>query len=103
MDALVEYRTALRIDPGYVNARYNLATTLARAGKFQESIPDFRAVVEAFPNSGRLHNEFGEVLAQSGDLRGALVQFDKALELSPSDSYALKNRDLTTQRLNATR
>jgi lipoprotein NlpI len=72
---------------------------LARAGKLDEAIADFRDVIKAFPNSSRLCNELGELLAQKGELRAALEQFDQAVKLEPSNSYALKNRDWVMRRL----
>ncbi len=98
-EAIAQFEEALRLDGGYTEARYDLATSLARAGKLPAAIEAMGRVVEAFPKSGRLHNELGEMLAQSGDLHKALAQFEQAVALDGPDSYAAKNRDWVEQKL----
>src|SRR5574340_1115468 len=46
-----EYRTALRIAPTMVDARQNLAITLAQKGDLDGAAEEFRNVVSARPNS----------------------------------------------------
>lgn len=65
--AIAEFRLALRIDSSYLEARYNLATSLARGADFAAAIPEFRSIIAAFPKDSRLRNKFGEVLAGNGD------------------------------------
>jgi Flp pilus assembly protein TadD/mono/diheme cytochrome c family protein len=101
MDAVNEYRRALQIDSSYANARYNLATSLARAKNFAAAVPEFRSVITSFPKDSRLRNEFGEVLAASGDLQGALDQFNEAVKLDSTNAYAAKNRDWVIAKMQA--
>ncbi len=93
-EGIEQFRLALRIQPDYVNARFNLANALAKSGKLDEAIQNFRQVAGAFPGNARLEDDLGELLARSGKLSEALDHFNKALTLDPSDADVRKHRDL---------
>lgn len=56
----------------------------------------FRAALAAAPDSARIHNDYGTLLAQSGRLREAEPHFDRAVTLEPD--YALARRNLDNVR-----
>ncbi|HXB74338.1 MAG TPA: tetratricopeptide repeat protein [Candidatus Acidoferrales bacterium] len=147
-EAAEQFRHALRVQPDYSDARYNLANTLVAQGKLEEAAPHFRQVLaavpddaaarehlvaalttlgdaafskardEAFsktrlaaaagyyrelvalePGSADLHNNFGIILVQSGDVAGAMEQFQAALQVDPAHQQARRNLDLAKKRL----
>ena len=89
-EAIEQFRLALKIQPDYIPARYNLAKALARSGDFAEAAQDFSQVVAAFPQDAQVHNDFGELYLRMGKPSEALEQFEKALAINPAHSAALK-------------
>jgi len=63
-EALEEFRAALRVQPDYLNARYNLAMALANFGKLEEAIENFRIVAAAYPDSARLQQQLQELMTR---------------------------------------
>ncbi|HEV2245840.1 MAG TPA: tetratricopeptide repeat protein, partial [Terriglobia bacterium] len=57
-----EYRVALRIDPAMIDARQNLAITLAQEDHLGAAAEELRRVLEARPNSAEAHYNLGHVL-----------------------------------------
>lgn len=92
-ESLEQFRLALAADPDYINARYDLAHGLAREGKFEQAAAEFERVALAFPQSARIQDEFGVLLARCGRTAEAEKQFELALKLNPADEDAKKNRD----------
>ena len=66
-----------------------------------QAIDNFRQVASAFPDSARMQDQFGELLAQSGRYSEALAQFDKALALDPANEDARSDRVMALQHLSA--
>ncbi len=70
-----------------------MAKALAREGKFDEAVSQFERVAHDFPNSARIQDEYGVLLARSGRTAEALKQFDAALALDPGFADARMNRE----------
>jgi hypothetical protein len=68
-EALNEFRLALRAQPDYLDARYNLALALAKAGKLDEAVENFRIVAAAYPSSARLQSQLEDLLARQQTTR----------------------------------
>jgi Tetratricopeptide repeat len=63
-EALDEFRLALGADSNYLDARYNLALALAKFGKLDEAIENFRVVAAAYPDSARIQDKLDELVAR---------------------------------------
>ncbi len=48
--AIPEFQAAVRLNPDYVNARFNLGSALASAGRFDEAIQEFSEVLKLKPD-----------------------------------------------------
>ena len=92
-EAMQEFERSLKADPDYINARYDLAKALAREGKFNQAVVQFEKVAHDFPNSARIQDEYGVLLARTGHAKEALRQFDAALAIDSSFEDARKNRE----------
>jgi len=119
-DAAAEFREALKLDPSYENARYNLARTLAAQGdksaalaelerhlsanpgdaeahelfgRLSGSVPHFRRAAELEPDNPAFLINLGAALAISGDTASAIAPFEKALQLDPTNTAAKENLD----------
>jgi len=100
-EGMDEFRVALEIDPGFNDARYNLAKAQAKAGLLDQALQNFSQAAAASPESAQIHNDFGEFLLRSGRTSEALEQFNRALAIDPTDETARRNQDLARQNLAA--
>jgi tetratricopeptide (TPR) repeat protein len=91
-EAIQQFETALKIDAGNVNARYNLVFAQVKAGKLADAEGNMERVVAAFPEDAGLHNLWGELLARQGKNAAAIAQFDQALAIDPKLEAARANR-----------
>jgi Flp pilus assembly protein TadD len=82
------YREALRINPTYANARYNLASLLTRQERLAEAVKHLRAAIRSDPTWSTPHTDLGAILARQGNLREAASHLGTALEIDPNDHLA---------------
>jgi TolB-like protein/cytochrome c-type biogenesis protein CcmH/NrfG len=73
---------ALRIDPGNLESRINLADYLAHAGRLDEAVAQYRSIVDTEPSNPSPLYGLAEVLKRRGDVTGAIAALAKAYELS---------------------
>ena len=65
--AIASYQHALQLDAGFGRARVNLATLLVRLGRWEESLPHWRAEVCAEPDRLRSIADWSSAAMRSGD------------------------------------
>ena len=72
VDAIAEYRTALRILPDTASFHDNLCVLLGRQGKLDEAIAEHRTAIRIQPDFANAHNTLGNILFkdQAGLQRG---------------------------------
>ena len=88
--ALAEYRQALSLAPGSVNALNALAGFYLRQGQPDQAEPLLKRGLELAPDNARTWQLWGEIRRERNDTEGALAAFDKALALNPDDLVALR-------------
>jgi len=105
-EAAASFRQVLSAVPDDAAAREHLAAALATLGdgalsetRLEAAAGYYRELVELEPGSADLHNNFGIVLVRSGDLAGAIEQFQAALKADPAHQAARRNLDLARKRL----
>jgi predicted O-linked N-acetylglucosamine transferase (SPINDLY family) len=91
IDALEQYRSALRVDPARADVQNDLATALAMQGRLDEAISAFQQVLQLDPNNAGAHNNLGNALRIQGRLEEALPHFREALRLNPNFAEAHHN------------
>lgn len=89
--AKVEYQEALSIDPGNVDARFNLAHLDFKHGDYADAEEAYRRVLVENPNDAMAHNELGGVLAAVNRPTEARREFEAAIAISPDNFDALYN------------
>jgi len=72
---------ALRVDPGNLESRINLADYLAHAGRLDEAIAQYQAVIDTEPTYPSPLYGLADVLKRRGDVAGAIAALRKAYEL----------------------
>jgi predicted O-linked N-acetylglucosamine transferase (SPINDLY family) len=73
-------REALRIDPRYPEARYNLAVIQMESGRLAEALDTLSALAREIPGNPIIHRLAGDVLARAGRVGEALGHFDIAVK-----------------------
>ena len=79
-EAIEQFRHALRIQPDYPNARFNLANGLLAEGKLPEAAAGFRLVLAAVPGDRAARGQLSAALAAMGDAAAARGEFSSAAD-----------------------
>ncbi|MHB8907351.1 MAG: tetratricopeptide repeat protein [Syntrophales bacterium] len=89
--ASLHYRESLRIQPGYAEARNNLAVILMKVGRVAEAEVEFRTALKFKPELADAQNNLGAALASQGKFQEAVDHFGRALQLKPGYATAQDN------------
>jgi tetratricopeptide (TPR) repeat protein len=79
----------LRVQPGYMNARYALARVYLAQNRGPEAEDQMRKYLAAAPNDATAQYGLGYVLVAEQKLDDAKVAFEKSMELQPNQSESL--------------
>ena len=83
--AINEYRQALAIEPGMLEARANLGAALAAAGQFDAAIDEDNKALEQAPGNIALKKNLGLAYYKKGDMVHARTEFGAVNAARPSD------------------
>jgi len=81
--ASVAFREGLRVNPGSVSLRYNLARVLDARGEIGAAREIFEEALRIAPGNVRVRLEFAESLVRGGETGEAARQFEEAARLAP--------------------
>jgi Tfp pilus assembly protein PilF len=84
-EAEAEYRTALRLDPGFVPAMANLADLDRLRGQDQQGAELLRKALLIEPDNADVHHSLGLLLVRQHAYNDALAELRKASELAPDN------------------
>ncbi len=98
-DAAAAYRTALRLDPLFLPARFNLATLLNRLGRNTAAEAVLRDGIDRVPDDGELHYSLGLLLAEEQRLDEAAERLGQAVALIPDRVRVAYNHGLALETL----
>ncbi len=65
--------------------------SVARQGLWREAAFRFEQAIAKDPGNARAHNNLAVALEASGEFARALVEYKKALDLAPNDTYIRRN------------
>jgi tetratricopeptide (TPR) repeat protein len=85
------YRKALRAEPAFVEAHYNLAHLMQSAGRIEEAIAGYRRALALRPQMATAHNNLANALRVQGRAEEALAHYAEALRIDPRLADALAN------------
>ena len=81
-EAIAEGKRAVELDPLSTVINADLGATFYYAHHYDESVRQLRKTLEIDPTSFYAHFNLGIVLQTTGDLSGAIVEYEKAKQLS---------------------
>ena len=93
--AEAHYRAALALDPGSLQARRGLLTTLIENGKAREAMAEIKRLQQRTDFYGVLDYELARTNQLLGQFKTALTHFQTALKREPDNVQYLKNAGLT--------
>ncbi len=79
VDAIREYREAVRLNPDSSDAHISLGAALHRNGDWDGAFREYRKAVGAGQDDAAAHNNFGIALGYKGDLDGAIREYRKTV------------------------
>ncbi len=99
VEAVNQYREALKIMPRYLEANFNMGAALAQQNKFTQAIDYYQRALAINPDFAEAHNNLAIVLAKQGQLEDAIVHFQRALIIRQDYQDARNNLRIAWQEL----
>lgn len=91
-EAIASYENAVKLFPGYFNARLNLANEYARQGKHQDAIKNLDVARVVNPKDDRVYDLFARVMLQQRKYSVAARIYAEATRLNPAETQYLLAR-----------
>lgn len=91
LDSIEASRSALELNPDYVQARYNLACALIESTAFDEAGREFQSLSENHPDNADYRCALADAQRLGGHWRAAMGNYRKALESDPDHVRAQSN------------
>lgn len=89
--AETHYQEALRLNPGFSAARYNLGNVYLQLGQQDKAVRHFEKALEGDPSDPEVLNNLAKALVETGDITRGLATFRKALKRRPDDPGLTSN------------
>jgi len=86
--AVKAYANAVRVAPDMPNAYLGLGRALVAAGKLDEALATFRALVRLDPRNAQGRTEFAMALSMRKQMSEAVAEMNRVLEIDPSNAFA---------------
>jgi len=97
--AIKSFQKALRIDPYFIDAWHDLGRVYGWEGKFNLATIYYNRALMISPRDPALHYGLSFVYADSGNVKQALAEWERTLELNPEHKGAKKNLELVKRGL----
>lgn len=82
-EAIVEYQTALSINPAYVTSRHGLGVAYMKKGLVDRAIEQFHTAIKLKPDMSTSHYNLAQAFSEKGMLDDAIAHYRTALKLGP--------------------
>jgi len=90
-EAIEQWQSALKLNPGYEKAHYNLGLAYFNKGWIDKAIEHLRIALKLNPDDADAHYGLGLAFFNKGMIDEAIKQWQSASELNPTDTEARKN------------
>lgn len=91
VEAMDNYRMALKIKPNYEDAHNNLGYALAGQKNYAEAIAEYDEALRSSPKHVEVHNNLGNALAETGKTEAAIEHYRIVLSQKPDHADAHNN------------
>jgi tetratricopeptide (TPR) repeat protein len=78
------YAEAVRVDPGFPSARFNLGRTYLEKGQVERGIAEVQEAVRLYPTFAEAHEALGLAYMERGEWADAVTHLERALALKPA-------------------
>ena len=90
-DAIDSYKNALKINPHFAEAYYNMGIAQKGAGDLEEAIESYKQALKIKPDHAEAYNNIGITLEDNGDLEGAIDSYKQAIKINSDFAEAKVN------------
>ncbi|MGI9592950.1 MAG: tetratricopeptide repeat protein [Myxococcota bacterium] len=87
-EAIIEFKSALQLDPNNADGHYQLAHAFLRDQKPREGYWELRETVRLAPDNHDAAVEFGQLAVIAGESDEAMAQMNRVLEADPANAKA---------------
>jgi tetratricopeptide (TPR) repeat protein len=92
--AMIEYSTAIRLDPKDSSSHYNLGLVHEQLGERLRAVDEYGEAIRIDPKNAGAYARRGLILLDTNRLDRAISDFTRAHELEPGNSVPLANRGI---------
>lgn len=96
-EAVEQYRNALRIDPGFFEARAELCGTLEAMGRWEEAAREYEQALTAHPDDPQTALTFADLLVRHGDAARAKGVLSRVASAVPGAPQSIEEARLRTR------
>ena len=82
-EAIAKYNEAIKVDPNYATAYYEMGYTLFSTGKGKNAMPYLEKVLQLDPKSGGAYDMIGSIYDDDKQMDKAIEYFQKGLKVDP--------------------
>ncbi|OEU63720.1 MAG: hypothetical protein BBJ57_13635 [Desulfobacterales bacterium PC51MH44] len=90
-EAIDHYLEALRINPIFDDACYNLGIAFTRKGNDVDAISYYKKGLQIKPDNAKAHNNLGSLYIRMGNIKDAVYHYHEALRIDPSHAGSYYN------------
>ena len=90
--AIADYSTAIKINPGYMDAWFGRGFVYSHAGRYDKAIADDTRALELTPNQPKVYFNRGIAYGNLGQWDKAIADYSTAIGIDSNYSQALYNR-----------
>jgi tetratricopeptide (TPR) repeat protein len=99
IDAVTQFRSALAIDPDFVDAHYNLGVTLQKLNSNEKALEQFKDVVRLRPDDAQYRHALGNCYFHLERYADAVDAFEAAIKRDPRNTKALYSLAVSYEKL----
>ena len=89
--AIDSYKQALKINPDYADAYYNMGIALKDKGDLEAAIDNYKQALKIKPDYAEAYYSMGNALKDNGDPEAAIDSYKQALKIEPNYAKAKAN------------
>lgn len=97
-EAIIDFQSAISLDPNCSLAIHNRAVTLAQQNQLAAALRDFNRVIDLNPGLAVAYRNRAELLAALGRMNEAVADYNRAMDSMPGDAELYAARSYAWQR-----